>query len=606
MQIFQNNTTQPIVFAVKSSSDHYSAHTGATPDVILYKNGGSSVAPTGSVTSLGAGLFSFNPAPVDVNTVGSLWLYATASGADPAWSQNEVIVHDLYSREGVPVSGTIVASSGVASYAELPIVPMAPPGNAMWSLTFSGQTTSSMAWDVSNADLASALVALSNIGGAGGNVSVTGSIGAWSVEFTGSLANTNVDEMTANVSGFDNRWSISVVMATVTPGSVDETVGVPTWSGNHTTGAGEHFFYGSAYYTSKGDNTVYVSYSSWAGSTPYAVDQVVDYTGNFYRCKQTIPYQSGEDWIYPETSDSAYWDNLGSSLPVDHYEGPPNGTYWELWYPTTGANEVQSITYTAGSNLGIYVISGNGTVASLGVGTWLPGPRLWRISIPDNLTDTGSFYFTVGADPVPVGIAVYSVMTPVGLTTAEHNRLMVVPTTTPITATDVWNNSTRTLSNSDIVWNNSTRTLSDVSGIVSGVWGAGTRTLTAAASISAADVWTYTSRTLSASPLSTGDVQSACGAAITAASLSTAASVAAVYAIVSTNSPDIMATAVMNSVIETGVTFRQATQRIGATTAGKVAGAGTGTETFKGMDGITTRVIVAVDSSGNRTSIGYV
>jgi hypothetical protein len=54
-----------------------------------------------------------------------------------------------------------------------------------------------------------------------------------------------------------------------------------------------------------------------------------------------------------------------------------------------------------------------------------------------------------------------------------------------------------------------------------------------------------------------------------------------------------------------GKTFVQATQYVSAITAGRVSGAGTGTEVFKGLDESTTRVTVTVDGSGNRTDITY-
>lgn len=54
-----------------------------------------------------------------------------------------------------------------------------------------------------------------------------------------------------------------------------------------------------------------------------------------------------------------------------------------------------------------------------------------------------------------------------------------------------------------------------------------------------------------------------------------------------------------------GATVRQALQRIGATTAGKASGAGTGTETFTGFDGTTERVVVTVEPDGNRTNVSY-
>jgi len=57
--------------------------------------------------------------------------------------------------------------------------------------------------------------------------------------------------------------------------------------------------------------------------------------------------------------------------------------------------------------------------------------------------------------------------------------------------------------------------------------------------------------------------------------------------------------------IETGVTPKQALQRIGSVVAGKVSGAGTGTEIFVGMDGVTIRVRGTVDIEGNRTAVEY-
>lgn len=57
--------------------------------------------------------------------------------------------------------------------------------------------------------------------------------------------------------------------------------------------------------------------------------------------------------------------------------------------------------------------------------------------------------------------------------------------------------------------------------------------------------------------------------------------------------------------LETGVTILQGLQRIAAVCAGRVSGAGTGTEIFVGLDEATTRVTVTVDNDGNRTDIVY-
>jgi len=54
-----------------------------------------------------------------------------------------------------------------------------------------------------------------------------------------------------------------------------------------------------------------------------------------------------------------------------------------------------------------------------------------------------------------------------------------------------------------------------------------------------------------------------------------------------------------------GKTLREAIQAIAARLVGNATGAGTGTETFKGLDGITDRVQTAVDAVGNRTNVTY-
>jgi len=54
-----------------------------------------------------------------------------------------------------------------------------------------------------------------------------------------------------------------------------------------------------------------------------------------------------------------------------------------------------------------------------------------------------------------------------------------------------------------------------------------------------------------------------------------------------------------------GKTLQEAIRIVAAIVAGKISGAGSGTETFKGVDGTTTRAVVTVDSSGNRSNVSY-
>ncbi|MBA2116784.1 hypothetical protein [Bremerella alba] len=89
------------------------------------------------------------------------------------------------------------------------------PSGGTFTLTFQGQTTANLNYDQSSSDLQTALEALSNIGS--GDVSVSGDDGGpWTIEFTGSLAGTDVGQMTAsgaNLTG--GSVAISTVQAAV-------------------------------------------------------------------------------------------------------------------------------------------------------------------------------------------------------------------------------------------------------------------------------------------------------------------------------------------------------------------------------------------------------
>ncbi len=61
----------------------------------------------------------------------------------------------------------------------------------------------------------------------------------------------------------------------------------------------------------------------------------------------------------------------------------------------------------------------------------------------------------------------------------------------------------------------------------------------------------------------------------------------------------------LDAILVDGKALPTATAIIAAQVGGKISGAGTGTETFIGLNGTTTRAIVTVDSSGNRTAVTY-
>lgn len=92
------------------------------------------------------------------------------------------------------------------------------PTGGTFTLTFDGQTTAGIAFDATAAAVKSALAALSSVGGTA-NVAVSGSTsGPWTVEFQGSLADTNVAQMTADATGLTGGTTPAVTVTTSTEG----------------------------------------------------------------------------------------------------------------------------------------------------------------------------------------------------------------------------------------------------------------------------------------------------------------------------------------------------------------------------------------------------
>jgi hypothetical protein len=99
-------------------------------------------------------------------------------------------------------------------------------GLTSFTLTYSGQTTGSLDDQATAAEVQAALEALSNI--AVGDVTVTGSAGGpYTVTFGGTLADTNVAQMTATPTGGTG----TVTIATATAGGAEGTGGLETLVG---------------------------------------------------------------------------------------------------------------------------------------------------------------------------------------------------------------------------------------------------------------------------------------------------------------------------------------------------------------------------------------
>lgn len=116
-------------------------------------------------------------------------------------------------RYDIPVT---ITTPGGTNTNEVQTVTLTPtPTGGTFTLTYSGQTTSAIAFDASAATVDAALEALSNIGA--GDVSVTGSAGGpWTVTFTGALAATNVAQMTGSGAGLTGAATQTLTVTDVT------------------------------------------------------------------------------------------------------------------------------------------------------------------------------------------------------------------------------------------------------------------------------------------------------------------------------------------------------------------------------------------------------
>jgi hypothetical protein len=104
------------------------------------------------------------------------------------------------------------------------------PTAGTFVLDFNGQPTTDLPYNASTSAVQSALQALSSVGA--GNVTVTGSVGTYTITFGGTLANTNVPQLTA-VSNLTGGTSPGVSVSTPTGGSsgqilkvTDDTTGL--------------------------------------------------------------------------------------------------------------------------------------------------------------------------------------------------------------------------------------------------------------------------------------------------------------------------------------------------------------------------------------------
>lgn len=112
---------------------------------------------------------------------------------------------------------SVPGSTGGTNEQQLVTVTGAPAGGT-FTLTYSGQTTTGIAFNAAASAVQTALQALSNVGA--GNATVTGANGGpYTVTFTGTLADTNVAQMTASGGSLTGGTSPGVTVTTPTSGA---------------------------------------------------------------------------------------------------------------------------------------------------------------------------------------------------------------------------------------------------------------------------------------------------------------------------------------------------------------------------------------------------
>lgn len=140
------------------------------------------------------------------------------TGADGSGNQPQMTISDYSSGtsdHAVTVTTTPGSGSGSAVNEQQTVTLTGVPTGGTFTLTFSGQTTSAIAYNASSATVQTALRALSSITGT--NVNVSGSAGGpYTVDFVGSLAGADQPQMTADGSSLTGGSGQTIAVAEVT------------------------------------------------------------------------------------------------------------------------------------------------------------------------------------------------------------------------------------------------------------------------------------------------------------------------------------------------------------------------------------------------------
>ena len=222
------------------------------------------------------------------------------------------------------------------------------PTGGTFTVTFDGQTTGNIAYNANAATVEAALEALSNI--TSGDLTTTGGAlpgTAVTVEFGGTLATTNVAQMTINPANLTSGPSIAI--STPTPG----VAGNDEWQvinpTNGTAVAAVNNISGNAS----------VSAGTFTISTDFVTTAAIAYDATYLEILQAL-WLAGEDYEFI-TGNGDTKINTASSIPFTH--GGSNAV------TTDAAWTIDSSGLTGGTYTNVQTTAGSGTWANL-VGTY--------------------------------------------------------------------------------------------------------------------------------------------------------------------------------------------------------------------------------------------
>jgi hypothetical protein len=325
------------------------------------------------------------------------------------------------------------------------------PTSGTFTLTYSGQTTGNIAYNASNAAITTALEALSNI--APGDVLITGGpipSRAITIEFTGALAATNVDQLTSDASSLGSTSS-NLTVSTTTTGTSFTTK--PKWIIN-TTGIGTASTWNLAFkQTSSSDNTAIIRSANFAqnanaatvkaalvGELSYRHEHATTgllsiSSGNLFHADEvTVTNSVGSSDLTIELSESA-WERLNTVMPLS------GGTNYP--FPSFG---VMSGTSTTFSYTGTYTAGvGSPTTERQELYPLGTVPTAGTFNLDFAGTNTGSQNLASGAiEPTEIRNLLNTAITPSSsINTADWyyivdrtNTLNTVKVTAPFEASD--------------------------------------------------------------------------------------------------------------------------------------------------------------------------